>query len=233
VQPTSVSSLGEGERLRLKIEIALPELAGASRKLVTHPRISDLYPEFLSTLHGIVRAAVPLMEATLDRAQSMSGEDHVAAELAKYLPRHVVEETGHDEWLLQDLEVLGIDRSTVLARVPSPTVAALVGAQYYWVLHYHPVAVLGYLIPLESHPPTTALIEDLILKTGHDRRAFRTLMDHSELDPHHGEELNELLNRLPLSSEQSTMLGISALHTVHMSARAIDEMIRDFEEPVG
>ena len=29
--------------------------------------------------------------------------------------------------------------------MPSPAVAALVGSQYYWLLHHHPVALLGFV----------------------------------------------------------------------------------------
>jgi hypothetical protein len=227
------TTIGEAERLRLKMDLVLPELVGATRKLVTHPRIADLYPEYLCTLHGMVRAAVPLMETTLRRARAVEGVDAVSVALAEYLPNHIAEETDHDEWLLEDLEVLGWDRADVLARPPSSTVAAMVGAQYYWVLHYHPVALLGYLTPLETHPPSEDLIEELIARTGLDRRAFRTLREHGDLDPHHGEELNQLLDRLPLTRDQSTVLGLSALHTVHMAARAIHETITDFGETAG
>ncbi|HEV8420276.1 MAG TPA: iron-containing redox enzyme family protein [Actinomycetota bacterium] len=225
--------VAEGVRLQRKIEFVLPELAGATRKLVAHPRVSDLYPELLFTLHCMVRAAVPLMQTALDQARSMAPDDGVSAALVSYLPKHIAEETGHDKWLLEDLEVLGTDSTVVLARPPSSTVAALVGAQYYWVLHYHPVALLGYLTPLESHPPSKELIEELVVRTGHDRRAFRTLIEHAELDPHHRDELHVVLDHLPLTSEQSTLLGVSALHTVHMAARAINETILAFEEASG
>jgi heme oxygenase-like protein len=220
----------EGERLRWKIDLVFPEYAGAVRKLVTHPRISDLYPEYLFTLHCIMRAGVPLMEAAMGRAHAAADHDPVSATLATYLERHIDEERGHDEWLLEDMESLGQDRSTILSRPPSSTVAAMIGAQYYWIHHYHPVALMGFLAPLEGHPPTTELIEDLILRTGHDRRAFRTLLLHAELDPEHGEEIDRMLDDLVLTPEQSTVLGVSAMHTVHLLARATDEAIEEFEQ---
>ncbi|HEV8421031.1 MAG TPA: iron-containing redox enzyme family protein [Actinomycetota bacterium] len=220
----------EGERLRWKIDFVFPEYVGAIRKLVTHPRIADLYPEFLFTLHCIMRAGVPLMEAALGKAQAAAGSDPVSATLATYLAKHIPEERGHDEWLLQDMEFLGQDRSAILARPPSPTLASLVGAQYYWILHYHPVALMGFLAPLETHPPTTELIEELIERTGLSPRAFRTLALHAELDPEHGDEINQLLDDLALTAEQSEVLALSAMYTVHMLARATDEAIEQFEQ---
>ena len=117
--------------------------------------------------------------------------------LADYLRHHITEETGEDEWLLQDLEAVGRDRAAVLAEPPSPVVAGLVGAQYYWVFHYDPIAFLGYLAALEGYPPSQALIDELMARTGYDEGAFRTILAHAERDPGHRDELLELLDRLP------------------------------------
>lgn len=189
------------------------------------PRISDLYVEYLISSHWIARASIPLMQTTRDRALSMENDDPVGTALARYLEGHIVEEMGHDEWFLEDLEVLGCDRAAVLARPPSATVASLVGAQYYWVHHYHPVALLGFLTALESHPPSRSLIDELISRTGHPPEAFRTLIEHADLDPHHAEELDDLLNELPLTPEQSSIVGLSAIHTLHMTAVSIEEIV--------
>jgi Iron-containing redox enzyme len=217
--------MGTAQTLGAKMGLLLPQLTRTERELLTHSRVRELYPEFLFTTHCIIRASVPLMEAALGRAESMASDDPVAAGLVEYFREHIVEEMDHDDWLLDDLEVLGRDRSTVLARPPSPTVASLVGAQYYWVLHYHPVALLGYIALLEGYPPSAELIDELIASTGYRREAFRTIIAHAELDPHHREELHEILDSLPLTPQQSTVLGLSAMYSVHLVARAIDEIV--------
>ena len=126
--------------------------------------------------------------------------DPLAAPLARYLEEHVDEELGHDETLLDDLELLGVDRASVLARMPSPAVAALVGSQYYWILHYHPVAFLGYVALMEGYPPTPELIDELIERTGFPRDAFRTYVEHAELDPGHRDHLDRTIDSLPLDA---------------------------------
>ncbi len=214
----------EGERLRRKIMLLLPSLIEVGQNLNTHPRIADLYPEYLVTMHWIVRGSVPLMEAARARADAMAEDDPVSARLAIYLAQHIPEEMHHDEWALNDLEVLGRDRSSVLVKPPSPTVAGLVGAQYYWIFHYHPVALLGYIAVLEGYPPSRKQIEDLIARTGHRPEAFRTVLAHAELDGHHSSVLDETLDGLPLTKEQSTVIGLNAMYTVHTLARAIDEI---------
>ena len=104
--------------------------ARAYSALVEHPRLAELWPEYLVLQHQIIRATVPLTEAALARARELDDGDPLAAPLAHYLEEHVDEELGHDETLLGDLELLGIDRTTVLGRMPPPTVAGLVGSQY-------------------------------------------------------------------------------------------------------
>ena len=113
----------------------------------------------------------------------------------------------------------------MLRRVPSPTVAQLVGAQYYWVLHYHPVAVLGYIALLEGYPPSPGLIDELARRTGYPEPAFRTLRLHGELDQGHRDELDAMLNGLALTPEQSTAVSVSAMMSVDLYAQAIEDLI--------
>lgn len=202
----------------------LPVLRATGRRLIEHPRIAALYPEYLITMHGVIRASVPLMETALARAER-EGDDPVCAQLAEYLEEHIPEEHDHDEWLLQDLEVLGVERSSVLTRAPSSTAAALVGAQYYWIHHYHPVALLGYISLLEGYPPVQEDVEELIERTGYPREAFRTLAGHAELDLGHRDELNAAIDALPLTEQQAALLARNALYTVHMTTRVFTEVI--------
>jgi hypothetical protein len=215
---------GNAERLRGTLGLVLGELLRAGERLVNHPRIRELYPEYLFTIHCVIRASVPLMETARDRARPMAHDDPVAAELADYLGAHIEEERDHDEWLLGDLETIGVDRVGILARPPSPTVASAVGAQYYWVLHYHPVALLGWIGLLEGYPPVTSMIDQLRARTGYPPEAFHTLAAHSELDVRHGDELFELVDRLPLTEGQSKVIGLNAMSSVHLLARSLDEL---------
>lgn len=226
---TKEIELAPSEFLRRKIGFFLPALVAVSERVRDHVRLRELYPEYLRTSHGIIRASVPLMETAQQRALLLAGGDAVAAELAPYLEHHIPEELHHDDWLLDDLELLGVERAAVLSRPPAPSVAALVGAQYYWILHYHPVAVLGYIAVLEGYPPTPALIDEMIARTGYDRNAFRTMIAHAELDPGHADELDELVDLLPLTPEQVGVIGLSAMSTVEQLTRVFVELAEEHE----
>jgi hypothetical protein len=197
--------------------------ARAYSALVEHPHLGELWPEYLVLQHQIIRATVPLTEAALAKAREL--DDPLATPLAHYLEEHVDEELGHDETLLGDLELLGIDRTTVLARMPPPSVAGLVGSQYYWIHHYHPVAFLGYVALMEGYPPTPELIDELVERSGHPRGAFRTYVEHAELDPGHRDHLDRTIDALPLDASHEVALGISAIATAALAASSLEELL--------
>jgi hypothetical protein len=183
-----------------------------SQRFWTRPDLRRIFPEFLFLSHCIIRASVPLMEAAaqLSRQQQTS----VSGALAEYFSRHVTEEADHDEWLLDDMESLGLKRAEVLARVPPHEVAEVVGAQYYWLRHSDPVALLGYVAVLEGDPPREDELEAAAKRTGLAHDAFRTFISHARLDPNHKQELDDFIDSLPLTATQQTLLTISAISTI-------------------
>jgi hypothetical protein len=226
-----MNAQGNAARLRAKIALAFPGQAWAAHAVLTHPRLIELYPEYLFMIHCIARAAVPVMEAARERAASLAPTDPVAALLATYLEKHIPEERGHAEWVLQDLEEVGGRRADILDRVPPPSLASLIGAQYYWIFHYHPVALMGHLAVAEGYPPTVELVQDLMARTGYPRLAFRSLYRHALLEPSHRDGIDEALDALPLTAEHTTLIGVSALHTVNLIIAAFMELLERFATP--
>jgi hypothetical protein len=92
----------------------------------------------MAASYQLGRTMVPLMEAALERARELAPNDPVAEGLAVYLERHIPEEMYGDEpggAALDDLEALGIDRVALQAQLPPSKMAALLGAQYFWIFH--------------------------------------------------------------------------------------------------
>jgi hypothetical protein len=167
-----------------------------------------------------------LTETALARSRELDG-DPLGEPLTSYLEKHVDEELHHDVTLLGDLERLGIERAGVTKHMPSPAVAGLVGSQYYWIFHHHPVAFLGYVALMEGYPPTPELIETLIERTGYPRDAFRTYVEHAELDPGHRDHLDRTIDSLPLEPRHETAMGISAIATASLAARSLEEILEE------
>jgi len=200
-------------------------LTAACTALIEHPRLRELWPEYLVLQHQIIRATVPLTEAALERARELPEADPLREPLASYLDEHVDEELHHDDGLLDDLDSLGVSRADALGRFPSSTVATLVGAQYYWIHHHHPVAFLGYVALMEGYPPTPELLETLAARTGYPMEAFRTFAQHAELDPGHRDHLDRTLDALPLSDRDESAIVASAATTAALAAKALLEIL--------
>lgn len=198
----------------------------AAKTLWTHPRLRELYPEFLFRNHSVIRTSVPLMLAAAAACEKRLDSDPAAPGMLAYFKKHIPEETGHDDWVLDDLETLGFRRDEVLKRIPPPSAAALTGAQYYWIRHVHPVALLGFIAVLEGTPPDVEFFENLADRIGLPRKAFSNLLLHGRLDPQHRDDLDHTLDALPLTEAHHSLMGISAFQTINLLTRVVDEAVQ-------
>lgn len=212
--------------LRIKLAQAAPALQAATADLWQLPGLRDRYPEYLRTMHGVLRASVPLMERAVLRCADLGPLDPVAGPLRSYLEEHIAEETGHDDWLLADLAALGPNAAAAAAEQPPPIVARLVGAQYYWIEHHHPVALLGYLAVMEGNAPAPWLADRIVSGAGVPDAAVRTVREHADLDAGHTDAVFDLLDAVPLTAAQANSVAVSALHTADALVGLFTHIVR-------
>ena len=217
------------ELLHQKRRLMSARLWAASHRLWQHEEFARMYPCLLFRSYCIARAAVSFLQAAAARLESMVESDPAAAGLLTFLESFIPEETGHDEWMLEDLEALGISRQQVQALIPPPVVAGLIGAQYYWIAHHHPVSVLGFFFLGETSGPRTDEVEELIRRTGLPRTACRAFLRHAVLDLKHGSDIERVIDTLPLTSDHLSMIGVSLAHTIHGIALSTEEIVDLYE----
>jgi hypothetical protein len=213
-------------QLRAKIELVSAPLAAALGRIFA--RAHDLRPALVAhgtMIHQITRASGPLMEAALEACRLRSS-DPVAPQFAAYLERHIEEERYHDVWMLEDLASVGAGRAEVLAVAPAPALAAMVGAQYYWIRHHDPVALIGYMLMLECNAPTLETLADLQHRSGLPDSFFRTHRVHAELDPDHQTDLLDLAVSLPLSPARRRLIDASMMHTLERMAECLADLAK-------
>lgn len=164
---------------------------------------------YLLQSHSQMRASVPLMQTALTKCK----DDKLGRELQSYYSLHSLEEADHDLWVLEDLESIGVQRAECLSRKPSEEMAELVGSQYYWIYHFHPVILLGYIGVIEGNPPKKEAIDKLQRLTGYPDSAIRTMLKHSDLDVKHKQDLDDLLDSLSLDRQHKDWILANAAYT--------------------
>jgi hypothetical protein len=195
--------------------------------LLGHPRAAEIYPRYLAAGYHVTCAMLELMELALARAREV--DDEVSAGLVRYLDRHLVEETHHEDpggAVLDDLRALGEDPERLVAETASPKVDALVGSEGARIRDDHPVAILGFLELEDCHTGRDA-VERLIEATGLPREGFRQLLLHSRLDAVHAAELHDVIDSLPLEQRHEQLIGVSALTTLGTVADALLDVVAE------
>jgi hypothetical protein len=106
------------------------------------------YPALLLETYHYVKHSCSLMDRAHDRLGPLD------ATLRTYLRTHRTEETGHEAWLLDDLAVLGYDRTEATQSAPLAETVAMIGSQLYVIDYCSPAGLIGYIYVMESKPPS-------------------------------------------------------------------------------
>jgi hypothetical protein len=212
------------EVLWAKIRLAEQRLFASTHVFWTHPELAVLFPQFLLQAHWLMHNGLKFMASVRDLAASQS-HDSVSLALTPYLREHLEEELGHDRWLRDDILTLGFEEKDILEAQPRDAIVGLLSAQYFWAMHVHPVAILGYLILMEGYPPLASQLEEVRLRTGAPATAFRCLIRHAEDDPEHLEGLHRVLDSLTLNVEQQRAVAMSAFAAIEGMASLFEELL--------
>jgi hypothetical protein len=215
------------QRLRETVSLVRGRLNSLIREVWFHPRLSELFPEFLFAMYGITVASAPAMRAVATCC-STPAADPLAVWLREYYLEHAQEESGHEQWLLDDLASFGIPRDQALQRLPYPSVAALVGVQYYWMFHVHPIAYLGYISVVEA-PSSIDFLEEVSRRTGIPLSSMSGHVMHATLDPDHVAEFDAALDELPLLQHHQDLISVSAIATVAHLENVFSDIWEHFE----
>jgi pyrroloquinoline quinone (PQQ) biosynthesis protein C len=214
------------EIVRAKIALFGGRLGHTAARLWSHPQFALIYREYIFQSYSIIRASVPLMQAAEQAcAKPCHAEDPVLQAFARYLHRHIPEETGHHEWILNDGEALGLNRTAIPERLPKESATQLVGVQYYWIHHYNPIALAGYIATMEGNPDSVEFIEALAKRNKLPMECFSSFLYHAKIDHRHRRELDEVLDSLPLTSAHFELIGISSLRTIRLMTGILEDII--------
>ena len=162
----------------------------------------ELYVAFLTQAYHHVRHTVPLLMAVGSRLP-----DHHAW-LRDSVLHYLEEETGHEQWILNDIAAAGGDREAAAASAPNIATEAMVAYAYDTVMRRNPVGFFGMVHVLEGTSVSLALqAADRIQSTLElPTRAFTYLRSHGELDKEHINDLRAILARLTDEEDRAAVV---------------------------
>ncbi len=143
------------------------------------------------------------------------------SDIRYFLYEHMHEESGHEQWVLNDLQAVGI-RESRLRRV-SLTVTSrrtLCGYNYWCADRQDPSSVLGMMYALEviasvyGGPFSSAIRESLLLE---DDRGMSFISSHASMDTEHMVQLRQVLNTLEDSKSRDAVVESTIVNFNHFT----------------
>jgi pyrroloquinoline quinone (PQQ) biosynthesis protein C len=193
----------QGRTVRERAELlAAPAIADCLAGRVTRTR----YVGFLRQAYHHVRHTVPLLEAC---AQRFGAE---RAALRKAIAHYIAEETGHEQWILDDLRACGDDPDDARRAPPALATELMVAYVYDYIARIHPAGFFGMVHVLEgtSSALATRAAQSIAGALGLPRGAFTYLTSHGALDQEHVRFFADTVDAMTREEQE---------HVVHVAQR--------------
>jgi pyrroloquinoline quinone (PQQ) biosynthesis protein C len=202
------------------------ETAAERATLVAAPVIADAlagrmtlgqYTAFLEQAYHHVKHTLPLLMACGSRLPGRL--EWLRTAVAHYIE----EETGHQEWILDDLRACGADAEAVRHGRPGLATELMVSYAYDTIHRGNPVGFFGMVQVLEGTSIDLASrAADAIQKgLGLPDAAFTYLRSHGALDIGHVQFFEKLMNRLDRDEDRDAVL-----HCARVMYRLYGDMFR-------
>lgn len=137
-----------------------------------------------------------------------------------FLYEHMHEETGHEEWVLNDLEAIGVSRDKARREAPSTFTKTLCGYNYWSADRGHPCSSLGMMYSLEVIASVyggtfaSAMTEALLLESV---RGVSFISSHASMDTEHLRELKDVLNTIEDDEARNAIVESTAVNFHHFT----------------
>lgn len=197
------------------------------RAFETHPVVVDAvaqgmslqrYQRLLLELYQVVWHFNPVCAAAASRMGTPAHEP--LQPVRHFLYAHMHEESGHETWVLNDLEAVGVTASDARAHAPAVATLSLIGYNYWAADRRHPASALGMLYALEvvasvyGGPFASAIRESLLLE---GERGVSFIASHASLDAQHMAELRQVLNRVDERAAQAAIIESTRVNFHHLT----------------
>ena len=195
----------------------------ARRDFETNPVVLDAvangmpverYRKLLLELYHLVWHFNPVCAAAASRVPDK------LRQVRYFLYEHMHEESGHEQWVMNDLEAVGVSQATLLAHEPSLHTLALTGYNYWAADRRDPCSVLGMMYTLEViasvYGGTFAeAIRTSLLLQGDAGVSF--ISSHATMDAEHMAELRQVLNTVTDDAARAAVIESTLVNFFHFT----------------
>lgn len=171
-------------------------------------RISrDAYVAYLGQAYHHVSHTVPLMQA----ARARLGDDQAVYRSA--LDDYIAEETGHEQWILNDIRAAGGDPVHAVADGPNAATELMVAYAYDTIQRVNPMAFFGMVYVLEGTSIQLANVgaEAVQKSLGLPPAAFTYLVSHGALDQDHILFLKQVLDGVTDAGDRAAIIHMARM----------------------
>jgi hypothetical protein len=191
-------------------ERLITETQEAQGRLAAVPQIRDglagrislaTYIAYLGEAYHHVKHTVPLMQ------HAKAGLDDGHQFFRDALDDYIAEETGHEEWILDDIRRCGGDPAAVRHGVPRPATQAMTDYAYEQV-DRNPMGFFGMVLVLEgaSVQLATQGAQAVASSLGLGPECFTYLSSHGALDQEHMQVFQRLMNQVDDPADQAFII---------------------------
>jgi pyrroloquinoline quinone (PQQ) biosynthesis protein C len=160
---------------------------------------------FLNQAYHHVRHTTPLLMAAGGRLQPHQEW------VRKTMSHYIVEEIGHEQWILDDIEALGYERARFADGEPPVTSEVMVAYLYDYVQRKNPMGIFGMVLVLEGTSSSLApTVGSLVqAKLALPDTAMTYLTTHGELDQEHMTFFEATMNKITDPADQAAIIHVA------------------------
>lgn len=165
----------------------------------------DTYVAYLTEAYHHVSHTVPLLTAARDRM------DEAYAPFRAALDEYIAEETGHEQWILNDIARSGGDAEAVRTGAPRASTELMVAFAYDYVSRINPMGMFGMVYVLEGTSIALAThgAGAVSKALGLGPECFSYLSSHGSLDQEHMKFFEGLVNTVQDPADQEAILHVA------------------------
>jgi pyrroloquinoline quinone (PQQ) biosynthesis protein C len=168
---------------------------------------------------------------SINQATAAYRTDPNNRKLLRFVYKHALEELGHENMVVHDLNTKGLYDPTLPQRRPLASTQALIAYLYQIALERGAVARLGYSYWAEScYGHIDVILKKLALDLELTDKQMTFFVAHSDIDAKHSAEVAEAIRESATSDEERQAIIDVATTTLYLTGQLLEQVEREYVE---